>query len=116
MLWNKLGATLANSGQVGMAMDAYYAALEMNPQYIRARYNSSVACLNMGLYKEAAEHLIGGLEIQQEQSSLLGMSLSGDSLWRTLSLACSQFLGDKVYDVLKERDLEKLKNMIEIES
>ena len=36
-LYNRVGATLANSGRPGEALDYYYRALELNPAYIRAR-------------------------------------------------------------------------------
>lgn len=37
MLYNKLGATLANAKQSERAIEAYSAALDINPDYIRAR-------------------------------------------------------------------------------
>ncbi|KAI8930331.1 hypothetical protein BC831DRAFT_440121 [Entophlyctis helioformis] len=67
MLWNKLGtATLANSNHPGRAMDAYFNALQINPSYIRARYNLGIACIQIGQYREAAEHLLGALSVQQQ--------------------------------------------------
>jgi peroxin-5 len=50
-LWNKLGATLANSGHPEKAMEAYFKALELNPAYIRTRYNLAVACMQIGQVK-----------------------------------------------------------------
>ena len=47
-LWNRLGATLANAGQSERALDAYFKALEINPNYLRTRYNLSIACMHMG--------------------------------------------------------------------
>ncbi|KAJ3043982.1 hypothetical protein HDV00_003509 [Rhizophlyctis rosea] len=66
LLWNKLGATLANSGQTSAAMDAYFHALTINPSYIRARYNLAISCIHLGQYREAAEHLLGALSVQRE--------------------------------------------------
>lgn len=46
-LWNKLGATLANSGRSSEAIDAYQRALELKPNYMRAWVNmgiSQVSC------------------------------------------------------------------------
>jgi peroxin-5 len=37
LLYNRVGATLANSGRSGDALEYYYRALELNPAYIRAR-------------------------------------------------------------------------------
>ncbi|KAJ3287708.1 Peroxisomal membrane signal receptor PTS1 [Borealophlyctis nickersoniae] len=64
LLWNKLGATLANSTNSQRAMDAYFNALEINPSYIRARYNLAISCIHLGQYREAAEHLLGALSVQ----------------------------------------------------
>lgn len=50
-LWNKLGATLANSGESEKAMEAYFNALQINPSYIRARYNLAIACIQIGQYQ-----------------------------------------------------------------
>lgn len=36
-LYNRVGATLANSGSAEEALQYYYRALELNPAYIRAR-------------------------------------------------------------------------------
>lgn len=56
MLWNRLGATLANGGNPEEAIDAYRRALELKPTFTRAIYNLGVSCLNIGVYQEAAEH------------------------------------------------------------
>lgn len=37
LLYNRVGATLANGGQAEEALQYYYRALELNPSYIRAR-------------------------------------------------------------------------------
>ena len=55
ILWNRLGATLANGGKSEDAIQAYYKALQLKPSFVRARYNLGVSCLNIGCYKEAAE-------------------------------------------------------------
>lgn len=56
LLWNRLGATLANGGDPEQAVDAYRRALEIKPTFTRAIANLGVACLNIGVYREAAEH------------------------------------------------------------
>lgn len=65
LLWNRLGATLANSGRSEDAIDAYCKALEVNPNFVRARYNLGVSCINIGCYPEAAGHLIGALYLHR---------------------------------------------------
>ncbi|KAI8909046.1 hypothetical protein EDD86DRAFT_206808 [Gorgonomyces haynaldii] len=64
-LWNKLGATLANKQDPHKAMDAYFSALQINPNYIRARFNLAIACVQIGEYREAAEHLLGALMVHE---------------------------------------------------
>ncbi len=48
LLWNRLGATLANGGKPEEAIAAYHKALELRPTFTRAIYNLSVSCLNLG--------------------------------------------------------------------
>jgi peroxin-5 len=65
LLWNRLGATLANGGKPEDAIQAYHKALELRPTFTRAIYNLSVSCLNLGAHHEAAEHLLSALALQQ---------------------------------------------------
>jgi len=65
LLWNRLGATLANSGRSEEAIDAYGRALELRPNFVRARYNLGVSCINIGCYEEAAQHLLGALAMHK---------------------------------------------------
>jgi peroxin-5 len=65
LLWNRLGATLANSGRSEDAITAYEHALTANPNFVRARYNLGVSCINIGCYPEAAQHLLGALAMHR---------------------------------------------------
>lgn len=65
LLWNRLGATLANSGRPEEAINAYEKALEINPNFVRARYNLGVSCINIGCFEEAAQHLLGALSMHK---------------------------------------------------
>ncbi|KAL1989022.1 hypothetical protein VTN96DRAFT_5785 [Rasamsonia emersonii] len=65
LLWNRLGATLANSGRSEEAIEAYEKALTINPNFVRARYNLGVSCINIGCYPEAAQHLLGALAMHK---------------------------------------------------
>ena len=65
LLWNRLGATLANSSRSEEAIEAYERALELEPNFVRARYNLGVSCINMSLYEQAAQHLLGALSMHK---------------------------------------------------
>ncbi|KAF1959284.1 TPR-like protein [Byssothecium circinans] len=65
LLWNRLGATLANSGRSEEAIDAYSRALSLRPNFVRARYNLGVSCINIGCFTEAAQHLLGALAMHK---------------------------------------------------
>ena len=65
LLWNRLGATLANSGRSEEAIAAYEKALTLNPNFVRARYNLGVSCINIGCYEEAVQHLLAGLSMHR---------------------------------------------------
>jgi tetratricopeptide (TPR) repeat protein len=81
LLWNRLGATLANSGRSEDAIDAYCKALEVNSNFVRARYNLGVSCINIGCYPEAAGHLLGALNLHRvvgEQGMDQARNIVGD--------------------------------------
>jgi peroxin-5 len=65
LLWNRLGATLANSGRSEEAINAYEKALTLRTNFVRARYNLGVSCINIGSYEQAAEHLLGALAMHK---------------------------------------------------
>lgn len=70
LLFNRLGATYANSGKTDAAMQYYHAALDLDPGYVRARYNLAVACMNVGKHEDAVHHLLTSLSIQEADSEL----------------------------------------------
>nr|GAT44631.1 predicted protein [Mycena chlorophos] len=81
-LWNRLGSCLSNGSHPEEALGAYRQALQLRPTYTRAIYNVGVACLNIGAHKEAAEHFLSGLKMQEAA----GQTTSGQ-LWQTLRRA-----------------------------
>lgn len=87
-LWNRLGATLSNTGYSADAVDAYRRALTLRPGFIRARHNVAVACLNLHAYREAAEHCLSALELQVPVAEAsASRSVVSESLWTALRLA-----------------------------
>ena len=51
LLWNRLGATLANGDRSQEAVEAYTKALELQPGFIRSRYNLGISCINLGAHR-----------------------------------------------------------------
>lgn len=84
LLWNRLGATLANSGKSEDAIEAYTRALDIAPTFVRCRYNLGVSCINIGCYEEAAQHLLSGLAMHQVQGDTGGGVNLSTNLWETL--------------------------------
>ncbi|ORY83778.1 hypothetical protein BCR37DRAFT_402424 [Protomyces lactucae-debilis] len=84
LLWNRLGATLANSGKSEDAIEAYTRALEISPTFVRCRYNLGVSCINIGVYEEAAQHLLSGLAMHQTMGDRGGGVNLSTNLWETL--------------------------------
>jgi peroxin-5 len=62
-LWNKLGATLANSGHSEEALGAYFRALELRPSYVRLRVNIGISYMALKQYNEAASYFLSALEV-----------------------------------------------------
>lgn len=84
LLWNRLGATLANSGKSEDAIEAYTRALDLAPTFVRCRYNLGVSCINIGCFEEAAQHLLSALEMHQLQGDAGGGVNLSTNLWETL--------------------------------
>ncbi|ODV92697.1 hypothetical protein CANCADRAFT_48878 [Tortispora caseinolytica NRRL Y-17796] len=106
LIWNRLGATLANSHRSEEAIDAYHRALSLRPSFVRARYNLGVSCINIGCYREAAQHLLGALALHStdnvtpgsgsSESETTGITNESSNLYETLR---------RVFMALGRRDL-----------
>lgn len=106
LLWNRLGATLANSGKSEDAIAAYEKALTLRPNFVRARYNLGVSCINMGCHAEAAGHLLAALEMhksveregREKAREILGGSDISDA---QLDAMTTQNRSTNLYDTLR---------------
>ena len=108
LLWNRLGATLANSGRSEEAIAAYEKALTLRTNFVRARYNLGVSCINIGCYEEAASHLLGALamhkvvenEGREKARNILGGG-DGNVSEAELERMISQNQSTNLYDTLR---------------
>jgi len=118
LLQNRLGATLANSGRSEEAITAYSEALTLRPNFVRARYNLGVSCINIGCYEEAASHLLRALEMhkidevegRQKARDILGGEASDAELDGMISANQSTNLYDtlrRVFSQMGRRDLSE---------
>jgi peroxin-5 len=105
LLWNRLGATLANSGRSEEAIDAYSRALALRPNFVRARYNLGVSCINIGCFTEAAQHLLGALamhKVVEREGKEKAREVVGDGVSeRDLDNMIHQNQSTNLYDTLR---------------
>lgn len=108
LLWNRLGATLANSGRSEEAIAAYEQALSLSPNFVRARYNLGVSCININCHQEAACHFLAALEMHKsiEKSGrtkayeILGEGAAGQ-VDEALDRMSAQNRSSTLYDTLR---------------
>ncbi|GAA5922221.1 hypothetical protein JCM1841_000682 [Sporobolomyces salmonicolor] len=122
LLFNRLGATLANSGKTELAIQYYLEALDLQPGYVRARFNLAVANMNLGQYEEAVHHLLTSLSIQEadaEHEHSLEPSVAGgasqpqrgitsQTLWDSLNVSLLQMGRSDLAALTASKDLNGL--------
>ena len=94
-LWNKLGATLANSQKSDQALPAYNKALELKPKYARAWLNMAISHSNLQNYNEAARCYLQTLSLNPSALhcwSYLRIALSCSEQWDLIPLVAAQDL------------------------
>ncbi|KIJ18718.1 hypothetical protein PAXINDRAFT_167276 [Paxillus involutus ATCC 200175] len=104
LLWNRLGSSLSNGNKPEEALGAYREALSLRPTYTRAIYNVGVACLNIGAHKEAVEHFLSALAMQETT----GGGQTSDQLWFTLRRAFIQMDRNDLAELARPESRSKL--------
>ncbi|XP_058602853.1 peroxisomal biogenesis factor 5 isoform X1 [Onychostoma macrolepis] len=118
LLWNKLGATLANGNRSEEAVAAYRRALELQPGFVRSRYNLGISCVNLSAHREAVEHFLEALSLQRQAAGDgeggagrgpgSAATVMSDNIWSTLRMALSMMGESSLYSAADRRDLDTL--------
>ncbi|KAH7929837.1 TPR-like protein [Leucogyrophana mollusca] len=112
LLYNRVGATMANNGQAEEALQYYYRALDLNPAYIRARFNLGISCINLRRYDEAAHHVLDALVLQDSDGVAddSGMNdnrgVTSSTLWESLKTTCLHLQRIDLATLCDRRDLD----------
>ena len=96
-LYNKLGATLANSNRSDEALPAYHKALQLKPRYARAWLNMAISHANLHNYEEAARCYLQTLSLNPSAThvwSYLRIALTCAERWDLLPLSASQNIAE----------------------
>ncbi|XP_043079216.1 PEX5-related protein isoform X3 [Puntigrus tetrazona] len=105
LLWNRLGATLANGDRSEEAVEAYTRALELQPGFIRSRYNLGISCINLGAHREAVNNFLTALHQQRKSKSHQVMS---SNIWAALRIALSLMNQPELFQAASVGDLDLL--------
>ncbi|KAE8713747.1 Peroxisome bioproteinsis protein 5 [Hibiscus syriacus] len=106
-LWNKLGATQANSVQSADAILAYQQpfglsldlqALDLKPNYVRAWANMGISYANQGMYEESIRYYVRAL----------AMNPKADNAWQYLRISLSSASRNDMVEACDSRNLEVL--------
>ena len=113
LLWNRLGATLANGNRSEEAIAAYSRALQISPGFIRSRFNLGISCINLNSYQEAAEHFLGVLNLQNAgrgltEGSVGSRTVMSSNVWSSMRMVLSLMNRQDLYDAVEKRDLQTL--------
>ncbi|KAF8549981.1 TPR-like protein [Imleria badia] len=112
LLYNRVGATMANNGRAADALEYYLRALELNPAYIRARFNLGISCINLRRYDEAASHILDALVLQDSDGVKDGTGMNdsrgvtSSSLWDSLKTTCLHLQRADLASMCDRRDLD----------
>ncbi|XP_028282510.1 PEX5-related protein isoform X2 [Parambassis ranga] len=113
LLWNRLGATLANGNRSEEAVEAYTRALELQPGFIRSRYNLGISCINLGAHREAVSNFLTALN-QQRRSQRCSHQQMSANIWAALRIAISMMDRPELFQAANMGDLDVLMNAFDM--
>lgn len=121
LLWNRLGATLANGNNSEQAVGAYRRALELAPGFLRSRYNLAISLIHLHTYEEAAKQLVQILNMQAAGKgsrsgsgtrAMRARSITSTSIWNTLRTVATLLNKPDYYAMIDSRDLAQCNRVI----
>ncbi|XP_074523644.1 PEX5-related protein isoform X2 [Halichoeres trimaculatus] len=116
LLWNRLGATLANGDRSEEAVEAYTRALELQPGFIRSRYNLGISCINLGAHREAASNFLTALSLQRKsRSRQQNHEVMSGNIWAALRIALSMMDQPELFQAANIGDLDLLMRAFNLE-
>lgn len=102
-VWNKLGATLANSGKSEQAVVAYHQCLQLKPNYARSWSNLAIAHANLGQHADAARFYLSSLVLNPDAVHI----------WNFLHTAVLNMNTVDAFDAIDHRDLARCSKLID---
>ncbi|CAJ1073163.1 PEX5-related protein isoform X1 [Xyrichtys novacula] len=113
LLWNRLGATLANGDRSEEAVEAYTRALELQPGFIRSRYNLGISCINLGAHREAVSNFLTALNQQRRTQRCSHQQMSAN-IWAALRIAISMMDRPELFQAASVGDLDLLMRAFDV--
>jgi peroxin-5 len=111
LLWNRLGASLANADLLEESIEAYQRSLDVSPGAIRSRYNLAISFIHLKRYNEAAKHLLQILNTQQALKVIDGkqkwIQVISPNIWKTLRTLAKFMLRPDLYPYIDRQDVVK---------
>lgn len=106
--WNKLGATLANSGTSEKAVVAYHQGLQLKPNYARSWSNLAIAHANLGQHQDAARFYLSSLVLNPKATHIWTFLRSA-----VLQMHTNTDGGPSNFDAIDRRDLSAASKLVD---
>lgn len=121
ILWNRLGATLANGNKSDEAIVAYGKALDIYPGSLRCRYNLAISLIHLNTYHEAANQLLQILNLQanakgSKNTQIRTRSVTSTTIWSTLRTVVTLMNKPEFYPMIDGRDLAECNRVLQMDS